>query len=80
MVVKKPDITLSTDELNIKVGKKELLSAHVSSGNYPVWSTSNPNVATVDSLGRVTGIKKGKAYIYVKEDGTKVRCTVYVTD
>jgi uncharacterized protein YjdB len=80
VVVKKPDITLSTDELNIKVGKKELLSAHVSSGNYPVWSTSNPNVATVDSLGRVTGIKKGKAYIYVKEDGTKVRCTVYVTD
>lgn len=80
VIVKKPDINLSADELTIKVGKKALLSAHVTSGNYPVWSTSNQNVAKVDSLGIVTGIKKGKAYIYAKEDGTKARCTVYITD
>lgn len=80
VIVKKPEIRLSTSELNIKVGQKALLSAYVSSGNYPEWQTSNPNVATVDSLGWVTGVKKGRAYIYVKEDGTKVRCTVYVTE
>ncbi|NLO10018.1 MAG: hypothetical protein GX129_09165 [Clostridiales bacterium] len=80
VIVKKPDIGLGTYELTIRVGSNELLSAKVSSGNNPEWSTSNPNVATVDSKGQITGIKKGRAYIYAKEDGTKVRCTVYVTD
>jgi len=80
VIVKKPDIKLSASELTIKVGEKIRLNAYVSSGNSPQWSTSNPNVATVDSSGHITGIKKGKAYIYAKEDGTKVRCTVIVTD
>lgn len=80
VVVKKPNITLSFDELSIEAGTTALLSANVSSGNDPLWSTSNSNVATVDSQGKITGIKKGRAYIYAKEDGTKVRCTVYVTD
>lgn len=80
VIVKRPKITLSSDELNIKAGANVLLSAKVSSGNIPQWSTSNPKVASVDSNGRISGIKKGRAYIYAKEDGTKVRCTVYVTD
>ena len=80
VIVKKPEIKLSTTELNLKVGQKVQLSAYVSSGNDPQWSTSNPYVATVDSSGLVTGVKKGKAYIYAREDGTKVSCTVNVTD
>ncbi|HHT57512.1 Ig-like domain-containing protein [Herbinix luporum] len=80
VIVKKPQIKLSASEISIKTGETKLLSAYVSSGNYPEWSSSNPNVATVNCLGQVTGVKKGRAYIYVKEDGTKVRCTVYVTE
>ncbi|HHX12311.1 MAG TPA: hypothetical protein GX731_05775 [Clostridiales bacterium] len=80
LVVKKPDISLSSDELSVSIGTTALLSAKVSSGNVPVWSSSNSDVATVDSQGKIKGIKKGRAYIYAKEDGTKVRCTVYVTD
>lgn len=80
VVVKKPDIKLSTTELKIKTGQKVQLTAYVSSGNPPQWSTSNANVVTVDASGRITGVAKGKAYIYAKEDGTKVKCTVYVTD
>ncbi len=80
VIVKKPNIRLSADELTIKLGTDVLLNAKVSSGNDPEWSTSNPNVATVNSKGIITGVKKGRAYIYAKEDGTKVRCTVYVTD
>ena len=72
LVVKKPDISLSSDELSLKVGTTVILSADVSSGNDPLWSSSNSNVATVDSQGKITGIKKGRAYIYAKEDGTKV--------
>ena len=80
VTVKKPIIKLSVDVLTIKVGTQAIVSAKVSSGNKPEWSTSNSNVATVDSEGKITGIKKGRAYIYAKEDGTKVKCTVYVTD
>ncbi len=80
IIVKKPDITLSSSELTVKTGREASLHAQVSSGNYPEWSTSNPNVAAVDSRGKITGIKKGQAYIYAQEDGTKVKCTVYVTD
>lgn len=80
VIVKKPDISLSTDELTIKAGSSAIISARVSSGNAVQWSSSNTNVVTVDSKGRIQGIKKGKAYIYAKEDGTKVKCTVYVTE
>jgi len=80
VIVKKPDISLSASELTLKVGQKIRLNAYVSSGNSPQWSSSNSNVATVDSLGWVSAVKKGRAYIYAYEDGTKVRCTVYVTD
>lgn len=80
VIVKKPDIILSADELTLKAGASASLSAKVSSGNTPEWSSSNPNVATVDSNGKISGLKKGRAYIYAREDGTKVRCTVYVTD
>lgn len=80
VIVKKPEITLSATDIKLKQGYTAFLSAKVSSGNVPEWSSSNSNVATVDSKGRITGVKKGRAYIYAKEDGTKVRCTVYVTD
>lgn len=80
IIVRKPNITLSSEEINIEVGKTALLKAKVSSGNSPEWSTSNPNVATVSSDGSIKAVKEGRAYIYAKEDGTKVRCTIYVTD
>ena len=80
VVVKQPEITLSTTELTIKNGQSETISAKVSSGKKPVWSTSNPKVVTINSSGKVTGIKKGKAYVYASEDGIKIKCTIYVTD
>lgn len=80
IIVKKPTISLSLDELTIKAGEKGFISAKVSSGNNPEWSSSNDNIASVNPKGIIIGHKKGRAYIYAKEDGTKVRCTVYVTD
>ena len=79
VTVEQPTITLSQTELSIKKGDTVTLTAKVSSGNRPTWSTSNPNVATVDKSGCITAIKKGRAYIYASEDGIKMRCTVYVT-
>ncbi len=80
VVVQKPQITLSASGINLKRGTSTLISASVSSGNPPVWSSSNPNIATVDNTGKVTAVKKGTAYIYAAEDGMKARCTVHVTE
>ncbi|HKL79341.1 MAG TPA: Ig-like domain-containing protein [Mobilitalea sp.] len=79
VTVEQPTITLSQNELTMKKGDTSVLNAEVSSGNVPTWSTSNPNVASVDKSGCITAIKKGRAYIYASEDGVKMRCTIYVT-
>lgn len=78
VIVKQPTITLSATELRLKKGKTATITAAISSGNSPIWSSSNVNIATVSSLGKVTAVKKGKAYIYASEDGIKVRCTIIV--
>jgi len=79
VLVLKPDITLSSTELELVTGTKAIITASVSSGNLPVWSSSNSNVASVNSKGEITVLQKGTAYIYATEDGTKVRCKVIVT-
>ncbi len=80
IVVNKPDITLSATEVTLKKGATTTLTANVSSGNIPTWSTSNANILSIDSKGVIIAKQKGRAYVYAAEDGTKVRCTVYVTD
>lgn len=80
ITVKQPTITLSATELTIKKGGTATISATVSSDNLPVWTTSNPNILLVSSKGEINALNKGKAYIYATEDGTKVRCTVCITE
>jgi uncharacterized protein YjdB len=80
VIVLKPEIQLSSTEITLKKGTSAAINATVSSGNPPIWSTSNANIVTVDSNGKITALQKGKAYIYACEDGTKVRCTVHVTE
>ncbi|MFV0343720.1 MAG: Ig domain-containing protein [Anaerocolumna sp.] len=80
IIVDQPEIILTPLTFNLKVGETTYIKATISSGNSPIWSTSNPNVATVDKNGKVKGIQKGRAYIYATEDGIKVKSTVYVTE
>ncbi len=80
VIVKQPTVTLSQTEVSIPKGKTLALTAKVSSGNLPVWSSSNTSVATVSQKGVVTAHQPGKAYIYATEDGIKSRCTVKITD
>ncbi len=80
VIVQKPDIKLSSVELSLKKGTSTTITAYVSSDNLPVWATSNPNIVSINSKGKVTALKKGTAYIYASEDGTKARCTVKVTE
>lgn len=78
VTVASPQITLNKSALSLSVGKSTTLTAKVSSGNTPVFSSSNTAVASVTAKGVVTGRKKGTAYIYAAEDGTKAKCKVKV--
>ena len=80
VTVKQPAIKLSASSIELNEGDSQTLSAYVSSGNKPEWTTSNMNVATVDQNGRVSARQKGRAYIYAREDGAKASCRVTVKD
>ncbi|MCR5784376.1 MAG: Ig-like domain-containing protein [Eubacterium sp.] len=80
ITVKQPKIKLSDSTLNLTAGQSYKLTATVSSGVKPEWSSSNINVVSVDEYGNLTARQKGKAYIYAKEDGVKVSCIVKVTE
>ena len=80
VIVQKPVITLSPTELSLKKGAVANVKATVSSGISPTWSTSNSSIATIDSSGKITALKKGTAYIYAAEDGVKMRCVIRVTE
>lgn len=80
VTVKQPKIRLSASSLSLAAGESRRLSAAVSSGNSPVWSTSNANIVTVDQNGRIHAVKKGRAYVYACEDGVKAKCTVTIHD
>lgn len=80
VTVKQPTIKLSASTLNLTVGSTHTLSAKVSSGNAPQWSTSNMNIVDVDENGTITARQKGRAYIYAREDGVKASCIVNVKE
>ena len=78
VTVKQPEISLNTTEISLTPGNTYQLKANVSSKNAPAFSSSNSAIATVDSNGCITAIQTGTAYIYVQEDGVKVKCKVKV--
>lgn len=78
ITVQQPKITLSKNKLVLKPAETYSISAKVSSGNSPEWSSSNINIATVDPNGNITAREPGKCYIYAVEDGVKSSCIVTV--
>lgn len=80
VTVKKPKITVGQEQISLVTGETCQPNVTVSSGNKPEYYSSNTNVATVNETGMITAIGRGRAYIYAKEDGTKVRMTVTVKE
>ena len=80
VTVKKPKITVGQEQISLTAGETCQPNVTVSSGNKPEYYSSNTNVATVNETGMITAIGRGRAYIYAKEDGTKVRMTVTVKE
>lgn len=79
VTVKQPTIDLSETELLLKAGENYKITADVSSGITPQWSSSNTSILTVRN-GTVSALSKGKAYVYAVEDGIKARCKVTITE
>lgn len=78
VTVKKPEVTCEEAEITLKQGKSKTLEVTVSSGNKPEFSSSNEDIVKVNQSGKITAVKSGKAYIYAKEDGARVKVRVIV--
>lgn len=78
VTVKSPTITLNKSSITLHPGEQQVLSAKVSSGNPPIFSSSKSSVASVNESGMITAKKKGTALIRAKEDGATAECIVLV--
>ena len=76
------NITLDKGTLIFTRGETGKLTAKVTPSNADgktvVWSSSNPDVATVDNDGTVTALKAGKTTITAQAGGKTAKCTVTV--
>lgn len=77
-------VSLNSTKLTIKAGASSTLKATLKPTNATdkkvTWSSSNTNVAKVDSNGKVTGVKAGTATITAKSsNGKTAACKVTVT-
>lgn len=78
VTVKKPVVKFAESEITMARGETRKVNVTVSSGNKPVFSSSNTSIASVDEQGNISANDAGKAYIYAKEDGVKSRMQVIV--
>lgn len=76
--VKRPRITLSLRECTLAPKQSKKITAKVSSGLAPKWSSSKSSVAKVDQNGNVTAVKAGTATIKAKLDGVTAICVITV--
>ena len=82
--IKVTGVSLNRSQITLFVGKSENLTAAVKPSNAAnkgiTWQSSNTNVATVDSGGRITARAEGTATITVKtnDNGKIAKCTVTV--
>ncbi|MDP4120748.1 MAG: DUF5011 domain-containing protein [Bacillota bacterium] len=75
-------ITLNQSSISLEQGKSVLLTAVTSPSdalNRLVWKSSDQNIATVDSGGRIDGLQPGSCSITAAVDNTIVSCDLQVT-
>lgn len=79
--IKKESITLDKSSMNFVVGDSQsLVVTTTPAGVQVTWKSSDESIATVDSTGKVTGLKEGQATITATTaDGLTATCAVTVT-
>ena len=78
VTVKKPKVTLNYTSASLSRNQTLLLTAKVSSGKKATWKSQKKSVATVNSRGKVTAIKRGTTKIRASIDGVTKECTITV--
>ena len=82
-------ITLSKTSMGITKNKKSIIKAYVKYENNTdlenepiIWSSKNPQIASVDKNGKIKALKAGKTYIICSSlsGNIKVRCKVTVRE
>ena len=77
-------VTLSQSSLSLTVGELATLTATVTPANATAqtvtWSSSNPDVASVDQNGLVKALREGSATITASVGGQSAACTVSVKE
>ncbi len=72
-------ISLDQIAFSMDVGQTKQVTATVTpQGTVVVWSSSNPEVASVDANGVVTAVSAGKVDIYAAAGSAKTFCTVTI--
>lgn len=76
-------ITLDQTNLNLKVGDEEVLGVNIApktaTNQQVTWTSSNPEVATVDIGGKIVGVSPGSATITATtSNGIKANCIIIV--
>ena len=71
-------VVLNYNSKKLGVGESFSVGAQSSSGGKITYESSNENVASVSSNGKVTGWKNGVAVITATVDGASEKCTVRV--
>lgn len=82
VTVEEPSIRLSSSSLSMNVGDTQKLSVTViPSGSSVTWYSSNTNVVTVNSWGRVTAVSTGSATISaeISSGGQNYSSSCYIT-
>ena len=76
-------VTLNTNALSLNKGQTSTLTATVMPEDTPektvMWSSNNPEIATVDNQGTVTAISGGSAIVNASCGWKTVTCTINVT-
>lgn len=77
-------VTLSQNSLSLTVGESATLTATVTPANATAqtvtWSSSDPDVASVDQNGVVKALREGSATITASVGGQSAACTVSVSE
>ena len=77
------DNVLFNKQINIKKGKTETISLNFQNNNcfkHITYKSENPSIATVDTMGKITAIKKGKTSITISNQNNSVSLLVNVTN
>lgn len=76
-------ISLSPATTTLSVGQEILLNATIAPANAKrnlTWTSSNPNVATIDATGKVTAVANGTTTITCQStDNPSIKCTAQIT-